>query len=79
MLTRAQTAWHVLAVLSVGVLGACGADSGGSSDGTLSSGAAQSAGAGQGERAGADTGTADGPAGPTTLPGNGRRLGHRPG
>ena len=69
MLTRTQAVWRLLAVLSVGVLGACGADSGGSSDGTLSSGAAQSAGAGQGERVGADTGTADGPAGPTTLPG----------
>ena len=69
MLTRAKTVRCWLAVLSVCVLGACGADSGGSSDTSLSSGAAQSAGVGAGGRAVADTGTGDDPTGPSTVPG----------
>ena len=69
MLTRAKTVRCWLTVLSVCVLGACGADSGGSSDTSLSGGAAQSAGVGPGGRAVADTGTADDPTGPTTVPG----------
>jgi hypothetical protein len=69
MLTRAKTVRCWLTVLSVCVLGACGADSGGSSETSLSSGAAQSAGVGGGGSAVADTGTADDPTRPTTLPG----------
>ena len=81
MLRRAQSVGGGLAVLVVCVVGACGGDSGGASDSELSSGAAelsgtlQSSGAvpvsgrGTGGSAGADTGTADAQAGPTTLPG----------
>ena len=73
MLTRAKTVPCWLAILVVCVLGACGGDSGRSSDSALPGGAAQSSGAGPGgsadRRAGADTGTAEGPEGPTTLPG----------
>ena len=67
---RAVTVRCSLVVLGVCTVGACGGESGGSSESALSGGAAQSSGAGlPGGRADADAGTADGPAGPTTLPG----------
>ncbi len=70
---RARTVRYSLVLLSVCVLGACGDESGGSSDSTLSSGAtppsnsAQSSASDAGGNA--PTGTAGEPAGPTTLPG----------
>ena len=81
MLRRAKSVPCGLAVLSVCVLGACGGDFGGASDSAPSSvavqspravqpsGSAQPSGAGSGGSTGADAGTSDAQAGPTTPPG----------
>ena len=76
---KAKTGACLLAGLGVLVLGACGRDSGGSSDTAQSSGAVSSTGTAQSNGAarsagdtvdgGAGPGGAEAPAGPTTLPG----------